>query len=365
MSKIQQVSAIGTIELARRLRAHGLIDNASIRAIDPSLLESVNTLDAQGDIAHTYDAFFPESWIITLWQEAQKNHPESPTGFLIGKTIVRDAYGVLSGLIRFSDTLGQAVTTYLQNIQYVNESEQWHYSKDSRQITLAFSYPRHKPYPSNAVERSITAMYAMGCYLHGKKLPLHSVQFQRKAPTYQALLEAYFGCEVAFSASCNALILPAEVMDWPLQPPSALLDTSLTQGKSYLTILLRMSLQTKLNEKADTLLTPTFTNRVTTLLWEDMAHYSNSDHVASALHLSRATLYRKLNQEGTSFSSIRDAIRAELMTQHSGLKATELYELLGFSDVSSYYKARKRAQLTDYVTVKSRGDTGVGPESSN
>ena len=312
-----------------------------------SLLESVNTLDAQGDMTHTYDAFFPESWIITLWQEAQKRHPESPIGFLVGKTIVQDAYGVLSGLIRFSDTLGQAVTTYLQNIQYVNESEQWHYSTDGRQVTLAFNYPRHKPYPNSAIERSITAMYAMGCYLYGKKLPLDEVHFQRQPPDYQSLLHAYFECDVTFSSKYNALVLPADVMDWPLQPPSALLDTSLTRGKTYLTTLLRMSLQTKLNESTNPLLSPTLTNKVTTLLWEDMAHYSNCNHVASALHLSRATLYRKLNQEGTSFSSIREAIRAELMTQHSGLKATELYELLGFSDVSSYYKARKRAQQLD------------------
>lgn len=321
MNKVQQVSAIGTIELARRLRAHGFIGDDAIRGIDSTLLDLVDTLESQGDISDTYDAFFPESWIIALWNEGELNYPHRPVGFLVGKTIVNEAYAMLSGLIRFSDTLGQALTTYLNNIQYVNASEQWHVTVNGDWVTLDFSYPKHKSYPACAIERSVTAIHAMGCYLSGKKIPVRQIQFQREPPSYTALLEDHFGCDVVFSASQNVLEIPAQVLAWPLKTPATLLQPSLSQGKSYLTSLLKMSLQKKLNEGVDTLLTPTLTNRVTTLLWEDMGHYSSSDHVASALHMSRATLYRKLHQEGTSFSTIRDAVRNELMNQHRGMKA--------------------------------------------
>lgn len=342
MSKEQRVSAIGTIELARRLKSFALLDDGGIRAIAPELLTCVNKLEAGEDISDTYDAFFPEAWIIALWRSVETQHSDSPAGFLAGRTIATEAYGMLQGLVRFSETLGQSLTTYLQNIHYVNPSEQWQMSVLDGEVALCFSYPSHKPYTDSAIERSMTAMHEMGCYLSGRKIPVHRVQFKRGAPPYLALLEDYFGCGVEFSAPRNALAFPAHVLDWPLQDRTILLKPSLEQGKSYLTGLFKKSLQTDMRRKTEALRDPSVTDKVVSLLRADPRHYSDLTQVASTLHMSRATLYRKLQQEGSSFSLIRDAVREELMAQFEGKKAIDIYEQLGFHDISSFYKARKR-----------------------
>lgn len=348
MNAIPQVSAIGVIALARQLKSLSLLDAAAIKAISPELLTLVNKLEAEQDISHTYDIFFPESWIIGLWQRVDDRHPDSPAGFLVGKTVAQEALGMLSSLTRFSETLGQALATYLQNIQYINQSEGWQMLMDGDVVTLFFSYPAHKSYPSNAIERSLVAMHAMGSYLCGRKIPGVTAQFRRSRPPYAELLEDYFQCPLEFSAPCNALVFPSSALAWPLQDPAVLLGPSLDSKKPYLKGVLRKSLQKSLEEKTNTTLTSsTLTGKVSALVRENPACYSNSKHVASALNMSRATLYRKLKLEGSQFSLIRDAIRQELMELHGGKKAIDVYEQLGFRDVSSFYKAKKRKNISN------------------
>ena len=70
-----------------------------------------------------------------------------------------------------------------------------------------------------------------------------------------------------------------------------------------------------------------------------------AERVAAALHMSRRTLSRKLEQEGTSFFAVVDAVRrdtalAYVLDRH--LELTEVAFLLGFSHVESFHRAFKR-----------------------
>jgi AraC-like DNA-binding protein len=70
-----------------------------------------------------------------------------------------------------------------------------------------------------------------------------------------------------------------------------------------------------------------------------------AERVATAMHMSRRTLSRKLEQEGTSFVSIADAVRRETALAYvldRRLELTEVAFLLGFSHVESFHRAFKR-----------------------
>jgi len=60
------------------------------------------------------------------------------------------------------------------------------------------------------------------------------------------------------------------------------------------------------------------------------------------LHMSRTTLYRKLRNEETSFSTLLDEERQRLLVSHHHDSIAKTCDLLGFKDPSAYYKARKR-----------------------
>jgi AraC-like DNA-binding protein len=70
-----------------------------------------------------------------------------------------------------------------------------------------------------------------------------------------------------------------------------------------------------------------------------------ADRVATAMRMSRRTLSRKLEQEGTSFFAVADTVRRETALAYvldRRLEMTEVAFLLGFSHVESFYRAFKR-----------------------
>ena len=80
------------------------------------------------------------------------------------------------------------------------------------------------------------------------------------------------------------------------------------------------------------------------LLLENLATFSNIESALGSLHMSRATLYRKLKDEGATFSQLVKQARLDKLRS---LKSTTLSnearaEKLGFSDVSSYYRFIKQ-----------------------
>lgn len=74
------------------------------------------------------------------------------------------------------------------------------------------------------------------------------------------------------------------------------------------------------------------------------------NHVAHALSMSRRTLARRLQEEGTSFSELVDDTRRR-MAQHylsnSDRSVAQIAALLGFSEVATFYRAFRRwTQMT-------------------
>jgi len=79
---------------------------------------------------------------------------------------------------------------------------------------------------------------------------------------------------------------------------------------------------------------------------QDPFENCNLNVVASELNMSRSTLYRKLKEAGVGFSDLLEQFRYDIWSknQHAlDQKSVEkLCEEMGFKDVSSFYKLKKR-----------------------
>jgi AraC-like DNA-binding protein len=65
---------------------------------------------------------------------------------------------------------------------------------------------------------------------------------------------------------------------------------------------------------------------------------------AKALAMSRRNLQRKLNGQGTSYREQLDELRYELASYYAAQQvgASEIARLLGFTEISAFYRALKR-----------------------
>lgn len=96
--------------------------------------------------------------------------------------------------------------------------------------------------------------------------------------------------------------------------------------------------------RVDTLIDST-TAQVRNLLGNDFSQeLPNLDTIASRLHMTTATLHRRLRNENTSYQLIKDTSRrdAAIVMLRGGGSGSDIATQLGFSDASTFFRAFKK-----------------------
>jgi AraC-like DNA-binding protein len=162
---------------------------------------------------------------------------------------------------------------------------------------------------------------------------LKAVHFTHKEPPYRDEYDRIFRVPVVFESKWNAVLLADD--SWMnLKPPtsSAYVLAILRERAEALLDALDGSASTR--GKLETLLVP--------LLHTGEARMTNA---ARRLGVSRASLFRRLRAEGTSFERVLDDLRHRLALRYvvdEKLRVAEAAYLLGFSDPAAFSRAFKR-----------------------
>jgi len=137
---------------------------------------------------------------------------------------------------------------------------------------------------------------------------------------------------VRFSAPFNGFVFSARM-----------LEQSMKTADSSLHGVLRRYADVMLAELPNT---ESVSDKVRTFVGQQLSHGEPSvARAARALHMSRRTLARKLEREGTSFKTLLDETRRSLalryLNEHQ-IGSTEVAFLLGFSHAGAFFRAFKR-----------------------
>lgn len=321
------VSAISVVDLAKELKRYKIINTSILSSLCEELPEHVHKLENGLDISFLAERNYPESLLLQLWEYADQSTSTPEIGIVIGSTITREAHGLLAHWMLHSDTLEMALLTYLDNTSLVNASEHWEIERKSDKVELILEFPAGKNYPRCAIERSLISIPIMGEYLCGHKVPIEKVEFTFPRPVYANIIKTLLSCPVFFSKKQNKITLSADILNWQLPRKSAYLRTVIKSRSK--------NLETHAEKEQ-------ITHKIRNLLRDNIGQYSEIENIAQKLHMSRSTLYRKLKSENTSFSELLDGERQQILQDQPNLTASKAYELLGFNDISAYYKARKR-----------------------
>ncbi|HEX5277066.1 MAG TPA: AraC family transcriptional regulator [Fluviicoccus sp.] len=164
---------------------------------------------------------------------------------------------------------------------------------------------------------------------------LRTVEFRHAAPANAALLREYFavfGAPVHFDRPETALVLPADALKRPLRHGDVVLKALLEQQADSL--LRRRPRPGSITTAVRTL--------VTAMLPEGLPA---KEAVAAQLGLSAKTLQRRLDEAGTTFQALLDAVRLEearRLLADPALPLTELPDRLGFATYPAFVRWFKR-----------------------
>lgn len=182
--------------------------------------------------------------------------------------------------------------------------------------------PRLELHLNSSKEHAPCRLALECCFAHPK--PADISEYER----------AFEGSTLRFDAGFYGFVLDAAVIDAPLLTADVALHATHVEHLELL--YARLDASTPRNIEA----------RVRQALGSDLrCSFASADRVARALHMSRRTLARRLDEEGTTFSEVLDSHRRELGVRYvarSALTLAEISERLGFSQVQGFGRAFRR-----------------------
>lgn len=180
-----------------------------------------------------------------------------------------------------------------------------------------------------AFEWLLRLIHSLSCWLVGRGLALDSVDFPFARPAHAddyALVyterSAFIGGPV-LTARFNATLL-----ELPIRRDEAALASFLDGAPGRISMLYRRDRAT--------------VTRVRDLIRHALPASLSQDDVAAQLHMSPRTLHRRLDEEGSSFRTIKEALRRDLALSRltkTGHSIARVAADLGYADTSAFYRA--------------------------
>lgn len=175
-------------------------------------------------------------------------------------------------------------------------------------------------------------VHGLACWLIGRRIPLLAVELSCPEPAFIDDYRVLFSDNLRFDQPQTRLIFAAEVLDAPVRRGPADLARFLAGAPNN--ILQRYRDSESLAERLKARLRELPGDR-----------WPTGETMAQALHLSSATLRRRLAEQGQSYQALKDSVRREraiAWLADQGRSLDDIAVALGFSDVRAFHKGFRK-----------------------
>lgn len=179
-----------------------------------------------------------------------------------------------------------------------------------------------------AYEWLLRHLHGYFCWLVNRGIALDRVEFPYDPPLHAADYRILFTEDACFGHKELRAYFKLNLLDLPIRRDEEALQSFLIGAPAKLTSLYRREREIVI--------------RVRDLLKADMGAQQSLQDVAEALFMSPRTLHRRLQDEGSSLSAIRSALRRDMavaLMDKGKMSVMEIATQLGYADPSSFYRA--------------------------
>jgi AraC-like DNA-binding protein len=240
------------------------------------------------------------------------------------------AFGIAEHVCRAAPTLGEALRQWVRYLNLLDETVTVGLDVEEDRALVRIVRVREAPTPT-AYELSwaLVARYAREL-CEAPVQPL-AVELAYDGPDDVEPHRAWFGAPFVFGAAATQLVLPRAALTARLVP----------SDPAPLAILARAADEIGKRVSAD----PPMTQQVKRVLLDALrSDDAQVESVAKQLGLTVRSLQRRLKDEDTSFQAVREEVRRALAQRYfdEGLAIVEIAFLLGFAELSAFFRAFKR-----------------------
>jgi len=233
--------------------------------------------------------------------------------------------GALALLVREQPTIRKALDVMVGYMFTHSESLLLNMRERDGEVILSLGIAVERPVPiRQGVELGVGFLHRSFQQLFREHWKPLVVCFTGAPPPRKDAYRKFFGTDVRFNQDFNGIVCASRDIDAAVPAADVTmaryvqqyLDTLATRGSSTMSTGVRECIYTLLP-----------------------SGLCSADSVAARLGVDRRTVHRHLAREGKTFSSVLDAVRAELVTRYVGNRDRPLAsvaELLGFSALSAF-----------------------------
>lgn len=185
-----------------------------------------------------------------------------------------------------------------------------------------------------AFEWLLRLLHGLACWLAGRGIGLDNVIFPYRKPAHFADYALIFTEDSRFAPTVPGGVgtlvasFNANLLDLPIRRDEAALVTFLEGAPGKITMLYRRDREMVI--------------RVRDLLRSALPATLSLDDIADRLYLSPRTIHRRLEEEGSSFRGIKDALRRDMALARLTKSRDSIAQVaadLGYADTSAFYRA--------------------------
>ncbi len=281
------------------------------------------------------DARVPRAAHHQLWDEFARRTGDDCLGLRLAERARQPgAFGVLDYLLRSSANLGDALDRLARFLPLLFVGDEVVDERGEREVLFGLRRGAYRFTPSrHTSECNVATLLHVGRQMLGTDWAPLEVFFEHAAPPDVREHRRLFRCPLHFGAPLHGMRFERALLDRPALRP----DPGLSAVLGHLAERMLVEIAHE----------PPFTGQVRRfLLGAYRAQADTSlESAARSLRLTPRSLQRKLAAEGGSHRDLLDQVRRALALAYlrdEGRSVTEVAELLGFSDPSTFHRAFRR-----------------------
>ncbi|HLW23873.1 MAG TPA: AraC family transcriptional regulator [Steroidobacteraceae bacterium] len=183
-----------------------------------------------------------------------------------------------------------------------------------------------------AHEVLLMLLHGVSCWLVNRRIPILRAEFSYPEPPYSAEYRLMYCTDLAFERAATAIAFSSDYLELPV-----------VQNERTVKEFLRTAPENILVKyKNGSSAAARIRRRLRQLLPGEVPDFES---LAVELHVTSATLRRRLHEEGTSYQEIKDQLRRDLAISylsHSDRSVMDIALELGFSERSAFHRAFRK-----------------------
>ncbi len=307
---------------------------AMVRAAEARGIQTADLLEEAGltrEHLEDPDTRLPGPTVLAIWN-ALRDRTGDPALQLAAPALLPFGAYVIDYLAAASATLGDGVLRFARFFGLIADGVALEVCRSNVGHCLCLSAADGGAVPAVYVDYVFAALVSRVRMRIRPALRVRRLELRQPEPRSAAAYRDLFRAPVRFGAKLDRLCFSVEEWHAPTMDPDAALARILEEHARILSERIP-------HDSGD------FRDEVQKAIAASPPEGGSADDVARALHVSVRTLQRKLEEIGTTFREVSEAVRGNLAEGYLADPAVSIVEvafMLGFSDQSSFNRAFRR-----------------------